>query len=54
MPEPVDKLNRQNHVDRDGEHLEDDPAQHDPSALLGVFMVPGCNRCEGSADTLDT
>ena len=53
VPEPIDELNRQYHIYRDGEHLEDDTTQHDSSTLLGVLMIPGCNRREGSADTLD-
>jgi hypothetical protein len=54
VPEPIDELDRQRHIDRDGEHLEDDTAQHDPSTFVGVRMIPGRNSCEGSADTLDT
>jgi len=53
IPEPIDKLNSQSHIDRDGEHLEDDATQHDPSALLGVLIIPGRGRREGSTDTLD-
>jgi len=53
MPEPIDKLNRQRHIDRYGYHLEDDATQHDLPTLLGVFVVPGRNRREGSANTLD-
>ena len=54
VPEPIYKLNRQPHIDRNGEHLEDDATQHDPSTFLGVLMIPGRDRCKASANTLDT
>lgn len=54
VPEPVDELNRQRHVNRDREHLEDNATQHDPSTFLRVLMIPGRNRRKGSANTLDT
>ena len=54
VPEPVDKLNRQSHIDRDGDHLEDNTTQHNPSTFLGALMIPGRDRCEGSANTLDS
>ena len=54
VQEPIDKLNRQSHIERDGDQLEDDTAQHDPSTFLGVLMIPGRNCCEGSTETLDT
>lgn len=53
IPEPIDKLNRQSHIDRDDEHLEDNTTQHNPSAFLGVLIISGCGRSEGSTDTLD-
>ena len=53
-PEPADELNRQRHIDRDGKQLEDDTTQHDPSTLLGIFVVRGRDRRKGSADTLDS
>lgn len=51
--EPTEEFDRQCHIDRDGGHLEDDTAQHDPPTFVGVRVVPGRDRCEGTADALD-
>ena len=53
VQETTEKFDGQCHIDRDCGHLEDDTAQHDSSTFLGVRMVPGRNRCEGTADALD-
>lgn len=53
IQEPIDELNRQSHIDRDGEQLENDATQHDPPTLVGIRVIPGRDCREASADTLD-
>ena len=53
VPEPIEKLDRQDHVDCDCEHLENNATHHDSSTLLDIFMVPSSDRRKGPTDTLN-
>jgi len=49
----VEELDGEHHVEGDGDHLEDNTAQHDSTAHLWVFVVTGGDGSEGTTDTLN-
>lgn len=48
-----DELNGEDHVDGDGDHLEDDTAQHDLSTRFWVFIVASGGGGNCTTNTLD-
>ena len=49
----VDELDGEDHVDGDGNHLEDDTAQHDSTTLFWVPVVTSSDGGNGSTNTLN-
>ena len=49
----VDELDGEAHVECDGDHLEDDTAQHDSTTLFRVLVVTGGDGGEGTTNTLN-
>lgn len=49
-----DELDGEDHVNGDGDHLEENAAQHDPATLFWVLVVTSSDGCEGATDTLNS
>lgn len=49
----VEKLDGEDHVHGDGDHLEDNAAQHDSTAHCWIFVVTSGDGSEGTTDTLN-
>jgi len=49
----VDKLGGKAHVEGDGDHLEDDTAQHDSTTLFWVLVITGGDGGKGTTNTLN-
>ena len=49
----VEKLDGEDHVDGNGDHLEDNSAQHDSTAHFWVLVVTSSDGSEGTTDTLN-
>lgn len=49
-----DELDGEDHINGDGDHLEENAAQHDPAAQFWVLVATCSDGCEGTTNTLNS